>query len=63
MTEMTKVSYRQLPYSAAAQAFLACEPRLSIGNEWVASSEGATTALELSDDTAPGLRTFTGRVR
>ncbi|MBC2651174.1 aldehyde dehydrogenase family protein [Novosphingobium flavum] len=46
MNEMTTVSYEQLPYSAAAQAFLARQPRLFINNEWVESSEGATIAVE-----------------
>ena len=46
MTEMAPVSYQQPAYSAFAQSFLARAPQLFINNAWVASSHGATIAVE-----------------
>jgi len=46
MNDMTRISYRQREYSAAAMQALARNPSLFINNEWVASSQGATLPVE-----------------
>jgi len=46
MNEMASVGFAQLAYSQGAQAFLDRQPALFINNEWVASSHGATIAVE-----------------
>ncbi len=46
MNDMTPIDYRQGEYSPAVKAFLARTPQLFINNEWVASSHGATIAVE-----------------
>ncbi|SFG55428.1 aldehyde dehydrogenase (acceptor) [Novosphingobium sp. CF614] len=46
MNETATVSFEQLAYSQAAQAFLDREPRLFINNAWTASSHDATIAVE-----------------
>ncbi len=46
MNEIAAISLEQLPYSAAASAFLARKPQLFIDGAWVDSSHGKTIPVE-----------------